>query len=116
MFESAELGHTIDKDRYDQEEPDVRYNLLAAQYELVKQAKFPVVIILGGVDGAGKGETLNLINEWMDPRHIQTNALRPVGADDIGGRPPMWRFWRVLPPKGRAAVFAARLHDKRKPE
>ena len=53
MFESAELGHTIDKERFDKEEPEVRHQLLEAQYELVKKADFPVVIILAGVDGAG---------------------------------------------------------------
>jgi thymidylate kinase len=26
-------------------------------------------VVIGGVDGAGKGETVNLLNEWMDPRH-----------------------------------------------
>jgi polyphosphate:AMP phosphotransferase len=104
MFESAELGHTIDKERYDKEEPELRHALLTAQYELVKQKKFPVIILIGGVDGAGKGDTLNLINEWMDPRHVQTNAMRPVG-DELYGRPPMYRFWRVLPPKGRIGVF-----------
>ncbi len=103
MFESAELGHEIDKERYNREEPELRHALLTAQYDLVKAKKFPVVIIIGGVDGAGKGETLNLINEWMDPRHIQTNAMRPVADDD--GRPPMWKFWRVLPPKGQVGVF-----------
>src|SRR5688572_8284487 len=100
MFESAELGHEIDKERYEKEEPELRAALLKAQYDLVKSATFPVVIILGGVDGAGKGDTLNLLNEWMDPRHVSTNALRPVG-DDLAGRPPFWRFWRALPAKGR---------------
>jgi len=104
MFESAELGHQIDKERYDREEPELRHALLTAQYELVKEKKFSVVILIGGVDGAGKGETLNLINEWMDPRHIQTNAMRPID-EHLDGRPPMWRFWRALPPKGRIAVF-----------
>ncbi len=103
MFESAELGHEIDKERYDREEPELRAALLKAQYDLVESKKFSVVIVVGGVDGAGKGETLNLINEWMDPRHIQTNALRPVADDD--GRPPMWKFWRVLPPAGKTGVF-----------
>ncbi|MBA2540090.1 MAG: polyphosphate:AMP phosphotransferase, partial [Deltaproteobacteria bacterium] len=104
MFESAELGHEIDKERYDKEEPELRHALLTAQYELVKQKKFPVIILIGGVDGAGKGDTLNLINEWMDPRHVQTNAMSPVG-DDIAGRPPMYRFWRALPAKGRIGIF-----------
>ncbi len=104
MFESAELGHSIDKERYEREEPGLRHGLLTAQYQLVETARFPVVILIGGVDGAGKGETLNLLNEWMDPRHIQTNAMRPV-VDELDGRPPMWRFWRVLPPKGQVGIF-----------
>jgi AMP-polyphosphate phosphotransferase len=104
MFESAELGHAIDKERYAKEEPELRHALLTAQYELVKRANLPVIILIGGVDGAGKGETLNTLTEWMDPRHIQTNAMRPVEGE-LGGRPPMWRFWRVLPPKGKIAIF-----------
>lgn len=104
MFESSELGHEVDKDRYHEEEPKLRNALLEAQYELVAKKQFSVVILIAGVDGAGKGETLNTLNEWMDPRHIQTNAMRPV-SDGLEGRPPMWRFWRALPPKGRIAVF-----------
>ncbi len=104
MFESAELGHTIEKERYDREEPELRKALLTAQYELVEKREFPVVIIIGGVDGAGKGDLVNRLNEWMDPRHLATNALRPV-VDEPSGRPPMWRFWRALPPKGRVALF-----------
>ena len=60
MFESAELGHKIDKERYHEEEPKLRSALLAAQYELVKTKSFRVVILIAGVDGAGKGETLNI--------------------------------------------------------
>jgi polyphosphate:AMP phosphotransferase len=111
MFESAELGHEIDKERYEKDEPELRAALLKAQYDLVKSEKFPVVIILGGVDGAGKGDTLNLLNEWMDPRHVSTNALRPVG-DDLAGRPPYWRFWRALPAKGRIAVFVGSWYSR----
>ena len=75
MFESAELGHKIDKATYDAEVPKLREALLEAQMELAKQAKFPVVILIGGVDGAGRGETVNLLNEWMDPRHIEVTRV-----------------------------------------
>src|ERR1051325_3603365 len=104
MFESAELGHEISKDRYHEEEPKLRSALIDAQYQLVKSKSFRVVILIAGVDGAGKGETLNLLNEWMDPRHLQTNAIRPVN-EGLEGRPPMWQFWRALPKKGGLAVF-----------
>ncbi|HEY6033131.1 MAG TPA: polyphosphate:AMP phosphotransferase [Kofleriaceae bacterium] len=104
MFESAELGHKIDKERYHEEEPKLRSALLAAQYELVKKKSFRVVILIAGVDGAGKGETLNILNEWMDPRHLMTNAVRPI-MEGLEGRPAMWRFWRALPAKGAGAMF-----------
>src|SRR5690348_5006473 len=100
MFESAELGHTIDKETWQNEVPALREALLEAQFDLVEQAKFPVIILIGGVDGAGKGETVNLLNEWMDPRHIQTHAMG-APTDEERERPPMWRFWRALPPKGQ---------------
>ncbi|MEM8604399.1 MAG: polyphosphate:AMP phosphotransferase [Cyanobacteria bacterium P01_H01_bin.121] len=104
MFESAELGHQIDKDTYKAEEPELRSALLNAQFELVDSQKFAVVVLVGGVDGAGKGETVNLLNEWMDPRHIQVNGMgRP--SDEEQERPHMWRFWRALPPRGKIGIF-----------
>jgi polyphosphate:AMP phosphotransferase len=104
MFESAELGHKIDKKTYAREEPKLRAALLDAQFELARVGKFPVLILIGGVDGAGKGETVNLLNEWMDPRHIQTRAFGDP-SDEESERPPMWRFWRELPPKGKIGIL-----------
>jgi polyphosphate:AMP phosphotransferase len=104
MFESAELGHKVDKETYDKEVPPLRSALLSAQYEVLKASKFPVIIVIGGVDGAGKGETVNLLNEWMDPRHIQTHAMG-TPSDEERDRPAMWRFWRALPPKGKLGIF-----------
>lgn len=104
MFESAELGHKIDKATYDAEVPALREALLGAQYDLLQNARFPVIILIGGVDGAGKGETVNLLNEWMDPRHIHAHAMGEP-SDEERERPPMWRFWRSLPPKGRIGIF-----------
>jgi len=104
MFESAELGHTIDKSAYERELPKLREALLRAQYELLDAVRFPVLILVNGVDGAGKGETVNLLNEWMDPRHIATHALTEPTKDERR-YPPMAHFWRELPPKGRIGIF-----------
>ena len=104
MFESAELGHTITKADYEAQEPRLREALLDVQYEVLKQGRFPVIVVIGGVDAAGKGATVNLLNAWMDPRHIQVHALgKPTEDERL--RPPMWRYWRVLPPKGKIGVF-----------
>lgn len=104
MFESAELGHKIDKEIYDAEVPVLREALLDAQFDLAEKAKFPVIILIGGVDGAGRGETVNLLNEWMDPRFIQTHGMGDPSDEEME-RPMMWRFWRALPPKGKIGVF-----------
>jgi polyphosphate:AMP phosphotransferase len=104
MFESAETGHAVDKKQFSREAPALRTQLLQAQAELLQSARFPVLILVSGVDGAGKGETVNLLKEWMDPRHIQAHALgEPTEEERL--HPPMWRFWRDLPPRGKIGVF-----------
>jgi len=105
VFEAAEIGHRISKARYRREEPALRQALLEAQYRLLEKPEFPLLILIGGLDGAGKGETVNLLNEWMDPRHIRTEAFGLSGSAWEGGRPEMWRFWQVLPPRGKIGVF-----------
>jgi polyphosphate:AMP phosphotransferase len=104
MFESAELGHAIDKLRYRREEPRLRADLLDAQYEVGRLGKFPVIVLVNGVDGAGKGETVNLLNAWMDPRHIRVHAFGAPTEEDRT-RPFMWRFWKALPPKGKIGIL-----------
>lgn len=105
MFESAELGHKIDKDVYKKAVPRLRADLLDAQYDLKEQGKFPVIVLVSGQDGAGKGETINVLYEWMDPRFISTLAFS-TPTDEERERPFMWRYWRALPPKGRIGIFA----------
>jgi len=111
MFESAELGHKIEKAVYEREEPKLREALLNAQFDLAQAGRFPVVIVIGGVDGAGKGETVNTLNEWMDPRHIHTHAF-PEPSDEERERPRMWRFWRALPPRGKIGILFGAWHTQ----
>ena len=104
MFESAELGHKTDKAEYDAAEPELRAQLLDAQFDLLEQKSFAVVVLINGIDGAGKGETINLLNEWMDPRHIHTLAFDSPTSEEAE-HPFMWRFWRALPPRGRIGIL-----------
>ncbi len=104
MFESAEIGHRIDRATYKAEVPGLRTALLQAQYALLQQAQRAVVVLINGVDGAGRSETVNTLNAWMDPRHIRTEAF-DVMTDEDRRHPEMWRFWQVLPPKGHMAIL-----------
>jgi polyphosphate:AMP phosphotransferase len=104
MFESAELGHKIDKETWEKEVPALREALLDAQYDLLNKKHNAVLVLIAGVEGAGKGETVNLLNEWMDPRHIRTHAFGQLNIEEQQ-QPHMLRFWRALPPKGQIGIF-----------
>ena len=104
MFESAEIGHAVDKESYEAQLPALREALLEVQYELQQQARFPVIILINGIEGAGKGETVKLLNEWMDPRLIEVRTFDQQTDEELA-RPPAWRYWRQLPAKGRMGIF-----------
>ena len=104
MFRTAELGQVIPKSEYNEREPMLRQALLEVQANLRASSRFPVIILFAGVDGGGKGDTVNLLNEWMDPRWLRTRAYDDP-SDEERERPEYWRFWRDLPPKGHIGLF-----------
>ena len=74
MFEAAELGRKVSKHEFDEREPELHAGLLAVQRRL-READLPVVIIVSGVEGAGKGGVVSVIHKWMDARGIETHAF-----------------------------------------
>jgi AMP-polyphosphate phosphotransferase len=111
MFEAAELGRTVPKGEYKAREPELRADLLAVQQELRAAGRFPVIVVFAGVDGAGKGETVNLLNAWMDPRWTVTQAFGDPSDEELE-RPDYWRFWRALPPRGRIGLFLSSWYSR----
>jgi polyphosphate kinase 2 (PPK2 family) len=103
MFQTAELGQKVSRDDFERVSNRLRTELLAVQQDL-READFPVIVVFAGVDGAGKGESVNLLNEWMDPRWIVTRAY-DAPSEEERDRPTFWRFWRDLPPKGQIGLF-----------
>jgi AMP-polyphosphate phosphotransferase len=104
MFEAAELGRSLGQEEYDGRVPELRTALLRVQNELLRDKPCSVVVVIAGVDGAGKGDTVNTLHEWMDPRYLETHAFGALSEEERE-RPQMWRFWRALPPKGRIGIF-----------
>lgn len=93
----------IGKKDFAQRVKELRYRLVQVQNE-VKRSKFPVIVLFGGVDGAGKHETVDILNEWMDPRFLKAKAYRERNAVEKE-YPEMWRFWRDLPQAGEMFLY-----------
>lgn len=102
-FTHAESDPEISKDAAKPLIAELRGALLKAQYARLEKPQRSLLIVVTGIDGAGKGATVNLINEWMDARHIRTLAFREP-TDEEREYPFLWRYWRQLPAKGRTGI------------
>ena len=57
---------------YEREEPKLARGPHRCAAELPGGRRSPVIVLVTGIDGAGKGEVIHRLNEWLDPRHLQT--------------------------------------------
>jgi polyphosphate:AMP phosphotransferase len=110
MFETAELGRKVSKKAFKERAPRLRESLLMAQARL-READFPVLLLIGGVDGAGKSESQNLLNEWLDPRWLVNRAFGDPTPEERE-RPDYWRFWRALPARGQIGIFVSAWYSR----
>ncbi len=102
-LEDIQLGNRLSRSEFDEDALGLRQALLAAQFA-VQEAEYPVLVIIGGLDGAGKGSAVHRLNEWMDPRGIETEGFW-LHSDEEESRPYFWRFWRRLPPAGQIGLY-----------
>ena len=103
MFESALIEHKLAKEEYARAEPELRTKLIEVQLDLIERKDFATVILVTGMDGAGKSEVIHKLLEWLDPRHVRVAAYGDPD-DTERTRPRMWRYWRDLPPRGDVSV------------
>ena len=111
MFETAELGRVVSKKDFKKAAPPLREELLQLQDRVRQGQYFRTILVFAGVDGAGKGETVSLLNEWMDPRWLSTQAYDEPTPGELE-RPEYWRYWRDLPPRGRIGMFMSAWYSK----
>ena len=106
MFEAAEVGRKLSKAITRRRSRAARGTAGRAA-AAARGAGLPVIVLFAGVDGAGKGETVNLLNEWMDPRWIVTRGYTDRPTRSASAR--YWRYWRDLPPQGPHRHISERL-------
>jgi AMP-polyphosphate phosphotransferase len=103
VFETAELGRSTSKEEFKTQEPVLRTGVLTVQYEL-RDADFPVILVVAGIDRPGCVHLMNLLHEWMDARYLEASVFEAPSDEELE-RPRFWRYWRALPAKGRIGIF-----------
>jgi len=93
----------LDAETFGAREEPLREALLDAQFDFAEARTRTLLILVNGADGAGKGEVLYRLHEWLDPRAITTMAY-DINHPDETRRPGGWRYWHDLPERGRIGV------------
>jgi len=107
MFESAEVGSKVDKRHTPPACPRCASNCWQ------RSDAWPPPAVGGGrrrrCRRRRQGRDRQPPARWMDARGIETHSLWAL-TDEEKARPPMWRFWRILPPKGHSASSRLLVH------
>jgi len=99
-------GRRLTRLEFAHELPKLQDQLLDAQFELRKSRARAVAVIVTGIPGAGRSEVVNELLGWLDPKFVTVYGFRAPN-DVERERPPLWRYWRVMPPKGRIVILHA---------
>ncbi len=102
MFETADAPQAVDEETYETQVPLLRHALLDVQRRLRAEG-VSGLLLFAGVEKAGTGDAVNVLNGWMDPRWLDTLAYGPP-TEEERARPRFWRYWRDMPPHGELGV------------
>jgi polyphosphate:AMP phosphotransferase len=110
MLEILDLARKLDP-----ETAKVERKRLGEALARLQRAAFvhglPALFVFEGLDGAGKGDSLAHLVEWLDPRGFQVYAPRGPSEEEAL-RPAWWRFWLRTPPRGELALFDRSWHGE----
>ncbi len=93
----------VSKPHYVRQKERLRIELVNAQFDL-QQARLPVLILVSGDDRRGINAVVQLLHEWLDARYLDT-TVAPEPSQGDRQRPPYWRFWAALAPRGRIGLI-----------
>jgi polyphosphate kinase 2 (PPK2 family) len=103
MLEKVDLGKKIKKKEYKRRRKKLRTRL----YDLQKacwDAGIPTMVVFEGWDAAGKGTSINVLTQRLDPRGFSLHAIQAPRTYETH-MPWLWRFWLKIPNYGEMAIF-----------
>jgi len=103
-FDALSLPSPPEKEAYEAEIARLRETLLEAQAKLRDTQDRALLLVIAGLDGAGKGEVLNLLTHFLDTRHVRVYGFG-APTEDERARPLFLRYLDRVPPHGVIDIF-----------
>jgi len=74
------------------------------QQLLYEEDRYALLLILQGMDGAGKDHVIKHVMSGMNPQGVEVHAFKQPSADELK-HDFLWRALKVLPARGRIGIF-----------
>jgi PPK2 family polyphosphate:nucleotide phosphotransferase len=74
------------------------------QDRLAAQDTFGVLLVLQGIDAAGKDGTIKHVMSGVNPQAVEVRSFKQPSAEELN-HDFLWRCQRVLPGRGRIGIF-----------
>jgi len=98
-----DMSAALARHEYKQRKINLEVELLRLQGKVVEQG-IPVLIIMEGLDAAGKGGAIKRLTNYLDPRWVRVhNLARPTSGENAYHW--MRRYMIRLPRRGRITIF-----------
>jgi PPK2 family polyphosphate:nucleotide phosphotransferase len=78
--------------------------LAGYQDRLAAQDTFGVLLVLQGLDAAGKDSTIKHVMSGVNPQAVEVHAFKQPSAEELN-HDFLWRCQRALPGRGRIGIF-----------
>jgi AMP-polyphosphate phosphotransferase len=103
MLEKVNLKLSLSKAECQRRLPQLQNRVYDLEHAIY-QAGIPVVIVFEGWAAAGKGSTIRILAERMDPRGFRVVPITTPRTAELQ-YPWLWRFWQKIPAYGQIIVF-----------
>ncbi len=103
MLEQIDLNQSLPKTEYKRRLPVLQERLYDLEHAIFSNG-IPVAIVFEGWAAAGKGSTINVLAERLDPRGFRVVPITPPRTAELR-YPWMWRFWQKIPGVGQMVVY-----------
>ena len=103
MLEQINLDQAVPKKEYERRLPPLQARLYDLEHAVFTEG-IPVAIVFEGWATAGKGSTISVLAERLDPRGFRVMPITPPRTSEMR-YPWLWRFWLKIPARGQMVVY-----------
>lgn len=97
-------SHGIEKEEAQEQVAALRTRLNDLQNLLYADERFAMLVVLQGIDTAGKDSTINSVFQEVGPNGCRVESFKAPTPEELA-HDYLWRYRRVTPMKGHVTIF-----------